>query len=122
VTSGEIFPIVLAETPALDRSPTELYGRPAIILRAVTAPTPGRASSSFWLARFRSTRLEEDEELPPGAARELGEAFVRDSGASTLGRGSRTGAGAEAAASRSTSSTAGLSAGAFATLRLWNST
>lgn len=55
VTRGVIFLIVEAETPAFDRSSTEEYGRPAMIFLAVAAPTPGRLSSSFSLALFRST-------------------------------------------------------------------
>src|SRR3954468_3255951 len=55
VTLPRIFSIVLAETPALDRSSTESYGRPAMIFFAVTAPTPGSASSSLCDAAFRST-------------------------------------------------------------------
>jgi hypothetical protein len=62
VTDEEIFEIVLWETPALERSATEVYGRPAMIFFAVTSPTPGSASSSFWLAVFRSTGPEDAEE------------------------------------------------------------
>jgi hypothetical protein len=55
VTSGVIFLIVAADTPALDRSPADEYGRPAIIFLAVAAPTPGKVSRSFSLALLRST-------------------------------------------------------------------
>ena len=55
VTSGVIFLMVAAETPALDRSLAEEYGRPETIFLAVAAPTPGRVSKSFSLAVFKST-------------------------------------------------------------------
>ena len=55
VTWGLIFAIVLADTPALERSSTDAYGRPAMIFLAVAAPTPGSSSSSFSVAVFRST-------------------------------------------------------------------
>jgi hypothetical protein len=55
VTKGVIFLMVAAETPALDKSLVEEYGRPAMIFLAVAAPTPGRSSRSFSLALFRST-------------------------------------------------------------------
>jgi hypothetical protein len=54
-TSGVIFLIVAAETPAFDKSSAEEYGRPAIIFLAVAVPTPGKLSNSFSLALFRST-------------------------------------------------------------------
>ncbi len=54
VTSGVILSIVLLDTPALERSATEPYGRPAMILPAVAFPTPGSPSSSFSLAVLRS--------------------------------------------------------------------
>jgi hypothetical protein len=54
-TSGVIFSIVLAGTPAFERSATDPYGRPAMIFFAVAGPTPGRSSSSFSLAALRST-------------------------------------------------------------------
>jgi hypothetical protein len=47
VTIEPILEIVDDDTPARERSPTEEYGRPAMIFFAVTAPTPGRASRSF---------------------------------------------------------------------------
>src|SRR5262245_12701517 len=47
--------MVLAETPAFERSATEAYGRPPTIFFAVAGPTPGRASSSFSDALLRST-------------------------------------------------------------------
>src|SRR5712691_4876327 len=47
--------IVEAGTPALLRSSTEPYGRPAMIFLAVASPTPGSASSSCWEAVLRST-------------------------------------------------------------------
>jgi len=55
VTSGMILPIVAAETPAFDKSLTELYGRPEMILFAVASPTPGNSFSSVALALSRST-------------------------------------------------------------------
>lgn len=55
VTSGAIFLMVLAETPAFDNSSIEEYGRPAMIFFAVTGPTPGKLSKSFSLAVFKST-------------------------------------------------------------------
>jgi hypothetical protein len=55
VTIGVIFCIVALFTPALDRSETEEYGRPAIIFFAVAGPTPGKVSSCFSEALFRST-------------------------------------------------------------------
>jgi len=55
VTEGVIFLIVVAETPAFERSLTVEYGRPAIIFLAVAAPTPGSVSSCASLALFRST-------------------------------------------------------------------
>lgn len=58
VTIGEIFLIEAAEIPALDKSLTEEYGRPAMIFFAVEAPMPGTASSSDSEAVFRSTGLE----------------------------------------------------------------
>ena len=54
-TSGVIFLIVAAETPAFDKSSMEEYGLPAIIFLAVAVPTPGKVSKSFSLALFRST-------------------------------------------------------------------
>src|SRR5436305_3354853 len=60
VTSGVIFSMVLAGTPARARSLTELYGLPAIIFLAVAGPTPGNLSSSASLALFRSTRALSD--------------------------------------------------------------
>src|ERR1700737_2468349 len=54
-TSGVIFWIVLAGTPAFERSVTDPYGRPAMIFFAVAGPTPGRSSSSFSVATLRST-------------------------------------------------------------------
>src|SRR5262244_3054555 len=48
--------MVFSERPALERSETELYGRPAMIFFAVASPTPGSSSRSFWEAVFRSTR------------------------------------------------------------------
>src|ERR1700693_1142885 len=53
-TSGLIFAIVSAETPARDRSDTEEKGLPAMIFFAVAAPTPGRLSRSAWLALLMS--------------------------------------------------------------------
>src|ERR1700693_4113989 len=53
-TSGLIFAIVSAETPARDRSDTEEKGLPAMIFFAVAAPTPGRLSRSAWLALVMS--------------------------------------------------------------------
>src|SRR3569833_1885177 len=47
--------MVLLETPAFARSATDAYGRPAMILRDVAGPTPGRAFRSFSEALFRST-------------------------------------------------------------------
>jgi hypothetical protein len=55
VTSGVIFLIVAAETPAFDKSSVEEYGRPEMIFFAVAAPTPGKLSKSCSLALFRST-------------------------------------------------------------------
>jgi hypothetical protein len=55
VTSGVIFLMVAAETPAFDKSLAEEYGRPETIFFAVAAPTPGNVSKSFSLAVFRST-------------------------------------------------------------------
>src|SRR5215813_13442095 len=55
VTILLIFETVFSETPAFERSATELYGRPAMIFFAVASPTPGSPSSSFWVAVFRST-------------------------------------------------------------------
>ncbi len=55
VTSGVIFLMVAAETPALDKSLAEEYGRPETIFLAVAGPTPGRSSKSFSLAVFKST-------------------------------------------------------------------
>jgi hypothetical protein len=55
VTSGVIFLMVDADTPAFDRSSIDEYGRPAIIFLAVAGPTPGKLSKSFSLALFRST-------------------------------------------------------------------
>src|SRR5262249_57356370 len=46
VTSGVIFSIVFFGTPALARSATDVYGRPAMIFFAVAGPTPGSASRS----------------------------------------------------------------------------
>src|SRR5437762_2441852 len=40
VTRGVIFAMVLAGTPAFERSATDAYGRPATIFFAVAAPTP----------------------------------------------------------------------------------
>src|SRR5262249_15756594 len=48
--------MVFSERPALEKSETELYGRPAMIFFAVASPTPGSSSRSFWEAVFRSTR------------------------------------------------------------------
>src|SRR5215831_9849163 len=53
-TSGVILSIVFLETPALERSFTDWYGRPATIFLAVAAPTPGSFSSSAWVAELRS--------------------------------------------------------------------
>src|SRR5579864_3279259 len=47
--------MVLAGTPARARSPTLVYGRPAMIFFAVAGPTPGSAVRSFSLAVLRST-------------------------------------------------------------------
>jgi hypothetical protein len=55
VTIGVIFSIVFFGTPALARSVTDAYGRPAMIFLAVAAPTPGSASSSPSDAVFRLT-------------------------------------------------------------------
>jgi len=55
VTWGRILAIVLFETPAFAKSSTDEYGRPAIIFFAVAGPTPGRSSSSFPVALFKST-------------------------------------------------------------------
>jgi hypothetical protein len=55
VTIGVIFCMVALFTPALDRSDTDEYGRPAIIFLAVAGPTPGSVSSCFSDAVFRST-------------------------------------------------------------------
>src|SRR5579862_7183222 len=55
VTNGVILSMVLAETPALDRSATDEYGRPAMIFFAVALPTPGSASRSFSVALLMST-------------------------------------------------------------------
>lgn len=57
VTSEEILSIVLAGTPAFERSATEEYGRPSMIFFAVAVPTPGNASRSAWEAVLRSTFL-----------------------------------------------------------------
>jgi len=57
VTSGEIFAMIPAETPAFDKSSTDEYGRPAIIFFAVAGPTPGKLSNSFSFAVFKSTLL-----------------------------------------------------------------
>lgn len=73
VTSGVIFLIVVPETPAFDKSPTDEYGLPAIIFLAVASPTPGSASSSAAVAVLRSTfspaafvvlAPEREEDLP----------------------------------------------------------
>src|SRR5262249_48879994 len=53
-TSGVILSIVFLETPALERSFTDWYGRPATIFLAVAAPTPGSFSSSAGVAELRS--------------------------------------------------------------------
>ena len=96
VTRGEIFWIVEAETPAFERSATDEYGRPAMIFFAVAAPTPGRSSSSFWVAPFKSTRppaadvpdaaeldpLEDAAELPAAGT---GEELPADAGAFPAG-------------------------------------
>jgi hypothetical protein len=55
VTIDEILLIVRAGTRAFDKSSTDEYGRPAIIFFAVAGPTPGRSTSSFSLAVFKST-------------------------------------------------------------------
>src|SRR5262245_12282360 len=55
VTSGAIFSIVFFGTPALARSATDAYGRPAMIFLAVAGPTPGSASSSVCDAVLRFT-------------------------------------------------------------------
>lgn len=55
LTSGVILLIVAPGTPALDKSLTEEYGRPAMIFFAVASPTPGRLFSCAALALFRST-------------------------------------------------------------------
>src|SRR5215471_11558628 len=55
VTMPPILSIVDLFTPARDRSDTDEYGRPAMIFFAVAGPTPGRSSSSFCEAVFRST-------------------------------------------------------------------
>jgi hypothetical protein len=54
VTSGAIFLIVTADTPAFDNPSTDEYGRPAMIFFAVAGPTPGKLSKSFSLAVFKS--------------------------------------------------------------------
>src|SRR5262245_31576166 len=54
-TRGVILSMVFAGTPALARSPTDEYGRPAMIFFAVAAPTPGSFSSSACVAALRST-------------------------------------------------------------------
>lgn len=54
-TIDENAEICLAVRPAFDRSPTELYGRPAMIFLAVDAPMPGTDCNSAALAVFRST-------------------------------------------------------------------
>lgn len=55
VTRGVIFFMVAAETPALDKSLVEEYGRPPMIFLAVAAPTPGKLSNCCSVALFRST-------------------------------------------------------------------
>jgi hypothetical protein len=55
VTLEEILSIVLCGNPAFERSLTDEYGRPSMIFFAYALPTPGRASSSSWVAVFRST-------------------------------------------------------------------
>src|SRR5437867_7371956 len=54
-TSGAILSIVFLGTPTLERSLTNEYGLPAMIFFAVASPTPGRFSSSAWVAALRST-------------------------------------------------------------------
>jgi hypothetical protein len=65
VTSGVIFVIVEAETPAFDRSAAEEYGRPEMIFFAVAVPTPGKVSRSFSLALFKSIFASELFAWPP---------------------------------------------------------
>src|ERR1700689_2583405 len=45
VTSDLILSMVAAGIPVFDRSPTDLYGRPAIIFLALAAPIPGSSSN-----------------------------------------------------------------------------
>jgi hypothetical protein len=71
VTSEVILPMVAAETPAFDKSPTDEYGRPEIIFFAVASPTPGNSFNSAALALLRST-------LAPGALEALGLELVAD--------------------------------------------
>src|SRR5262245_65066876 len=52
---GVIFAIVFFGTPALDKSATDAYGRPAMIFLAVAGPTPGNASRSDSDAVLRFT-------------------------------------------------------------------
>jgi hypothetical protein len=78
VTMDEILSMVDCETPAFDRSATDSYGRPAMIFFAVASPTPGRASSSCWVAVLRST-FEDFFAAKPCAA-------VRKSSAATTAR------------------------------------
>ena len=80
VTSGVIFLMVVAETPAFDKSLTEEYGRPAMIFFAVAAPTPGRSSRSLALALFRSTFVP--LAWPPEL--ELGSALTADANAAIV--------------------------------------
>ena len=71
------------ETPALDKSETEEYGRPAIIFAAVALPTPFSAIKSASDAVFRSTGPE-----LAGAASAFADFFgviaVEESGAALL--------------------------------------
>ena len=52
---GAIFAMTDAETPAFDKSSTDEYGLPAMIVFAVAGPTPGKLSNSFSLAVFKFT-------------------------------------------------------------------
>src|SRR5262252_5336013 len=79
VTREEILSIVLADTPAFERSATDEYGRPSMIFLAVASPTPGNASSSCWVAVFRSTFL-----LLAASADAAGRASVRTRSAASF--------------------------------------
>ena len=55
VTIELIFSMVFFGTPALARSATDVYGRPAMIFFAVAGPTPGSATRSDSDAVLRLT-------------------------------------------------------------------